>query len=77
MYDLKVPESFVPENADGEVESFELYPMEEVSARFGKMSISWWPGVNYVLQRTKNILEDSVYSAFNTIMCILSQYRFI
>jgi isopentenyldiphosphate isomerase len=30
-YDLQVPEGFVPENTDGEVESFELMPIEEVA----------------------------------------------
>lgn len=31
-YDLEVPEEFTPENTDGEVEHFELWPVEEVIA---------------------------------------------
>ena len=31
VFDLEVPEDFTPENADGEVESFQLYPIEDVS----------------------------------------------
>ena len=30
-YDLKVPDDFIPENTDGEVESFELMPVEQVA----------------------------------------------
>ena len=30
VYDLEFPESFVPENTDGEVASFELWPVERV-----------------------------------------------
>ncbi|XP_050373696.1 nudix hydrolase 20, chloroplastic-like isoform X2 [Argentina anserina] len=30
-YDLKLPESFMPENQDGEVESFKLIPVEHVA----------------------------------------------
>jgi 8-oxo-dGTP pyrophosphatase MutT (NUDIX family) len=32
-YDLELPADFVPENTDGEVESFALWPIEEVLAR--------------------------------------------
>jgi len=32
-YDLMLPESFVPEARDGEVESFELWPMQDVLDR--------------------------------------------
>ena len=32
-YDLVLPPDFVPRNTDGEVESFELWPMEKVAAR--------------------------------------------
>ena len=32
-YDLELPEDFVPANQDGEVESFALWPMDEVLAR--------------------------------------------
>ena len=31
-YDLELPEAFVPRAADGEVESFELWPLERVAA---------------------------------------------
>ncbi|NIA71133.1 DUF4743 domain-containing protein [Pelagibius litoralis] len=31
-YDLELPADFVPQNSDGEVESFELWPMEKVLA---------------------------------------------
>ena len=31
MFDLEVPEDFTPNNSDGEVDGFELYPIEEVS----------------------------------------------
>ena len=30
VFDLEVPEDFTPENADREVESFQLYPIEDV-----------------------------------------------
>jgi len=33
VYDLDLPESFIPEARDGEVEAFELWPMPEVLAR--------------------------------------------
>jgi len=32
VYDLELPEDFVPQNTDGEVESFALMPVEEVAA---------------------------------------------
>ncbi len=32
-YDLELPADFAPRNADGEVESFSLWPMDEVMAR--------------------------------------------
>ncbi len=32
-YDLELPADFVPQNTDGEVESFSLWPIEEVLAR--------------------------------------------
>ncbi len=32
VYDLEVPEDFVPVNADGEMESFELLPIDTVRA---------------------------------------------
>jgi 8-oxo-dGTP pyrophosphatase MutT (NUDIX family) len=32
-YDLELPENFTPQNTDGEVESFALWPIEEVLAR--------------------------------------------
>ena len=32
-YDLEIPEEFTPQNTDGEVESFSLWPIEEVLAR--------------------------------------------
>ena len=32
-YDLELPEDFTPANTDGEVESFSLWPMDEVLAR--------------------------------------------
>ena len=31
IFDLEVPKDFVPENADGEVQCFQLYPIDEVS----------------------------------------------
>lgn len=30
VFDIQLPEDFVPENTDGEVESFELWPIEQV-----------------------------------------------
>ena len=30
VFDLEVPEDFVPVNADGEVQSFQLLPIQEV-----------------------------------------------
>nr|CAG4642525.1 EOG090X06MA [Evadne anonyx] len=33
VYDLELPSDFVPNNADGEVDSFELVPIEEVKNR--------------------------------------------
>ncbi len=30
VFDLELPEDFVPVNSDGEAESFELYTMQEV-----------------------------------------------
>lgn len=33
LYDLELPEDFVPHNTDGEVEAFELWPLTEVAAR--------------------------------------------
>ncbi len=33
VYDLRLPPDFTPRNADGEVESFHLWPIEEVAAR--------------------------------------------
>jgi len=33
LYDLELPPDFVPRNTDGEVESFELWPVERVMAR--------------------------------------------
>jgi len=30
VYDLELPDTFVPENTDGEVESFELWPVGRV-----------------------------------------------
>ncbi len=33
LFDLELPEDFVPRNTDGEVESFELWPAREVLAR--------------------------------------------
>ena len=35
-YDLVLPPDFVPRNTDGEVESFELWPMETVAARLAE-----------------------------------------
>ena len=35
-YDLAVPEDFQPVNTDGEVESFSLWPVEEVTARMAE-----------------------------------------
>jgi hypothetical protein len=34
IFDLKLPEDFVPVNADGEVQGFKLYPVSEVSGHF-------------------------------------------
>ena len=33
VYDIELPADFVPNNADGEVESFELIPIEDVKER--------------------------------------------
>jgi 8-oxo-dGTP pyrophosphatase MutT (NUDIX family) len=33
VFDLKLPADFVPVNTDGEIESFELWPLEQVIAR--------------------------------------------
>lgn len=33
VYDLELPADFVPRNADGEVETFELVPIEQVMTR--------------------------------------------
>ena len=33
LYDLELPDDFVPRNTDGEVESFELWPIEDVVLR--------------------------------------------
>ncbi len=35
-YDLVLPSDFVPRNTDGEVESFELWPLAEVAARLAE-----------------------------------------
>jgi hypothetical protein len=32
-YDIELPDSFVPRNTDGEIESFSLWPIEDVRAR--------------------------------------------
>jgi len=32
-YDLEMPAGFMPKNTDGEIDSFELWPVEEVAAR--------------------------------------------
>ena len=33
LYDLELPEDFIPRNTDGEISSFALIPVEEVAAR--------------------------------------------
>jgi len=35
-YDIELPESFVPRNTDGEIESFALWPIEEVRERMAE-----------------------------------------
>ncbi|KPC49673.1 NUDIX hydrolase [Amantichitinum ursilacus] len=37
-YDLRLPEDFVPHNADGEVASFECLSLPDVAARLGQMT---------------------------------------
>jgi 8-oxo-dGTP pyrophosphatase MutT (NUDIX family) len=38
LYDLELPEDFVPRNTDGEVESFELWPIRDVLQRIESAS---------------------------------------
>lgn len=48
-YDLEMPPSVKPVNRDGEVESFELWPVEEVVAALGEMPMRFKPDIYFVL----------------------------
>jgi hypothetical protein len=48
IFDLKLPEDFIPHNTDGEVESFELWPIQEVADRV-EYTREYKPNCNLVI----------------------------
>ena len=48
IFDLRLPEDFVPRNTDGEVESFELWPLQKVAATV-EHSRRYKPNCNLVI----------------------------
>lgn len=48
VYDLELPEDFIPRNTDGEVERFDLWPLEKVAAGVAQTD-DWKFNVNLVV----------------------------
>jgi hypothetical protein len=48
IFDLKLPEDFIPRNTDGEVESFELWPIQKVADRV-EYTREYKPNCNLVI----------------------------